>query len=158
MSKHRKVRLTNEQREKLQQIAVSGDEKYCRATKAHILLLTDRNQEQRMLDSEIIEKLGTSICTIVRTRRRFCEIGLDAVVGKKPPKRRPPKYDRDVLHRVILTILKKEPTMNNNRWTIKLLTDHLNNMDNPIPISQTMVYRTLQKMNIRLSSLNPVNR
>lgn len=146
MSKHHKVVLTEEQRHKLYNV-VSNNNVCNRSIKAHILLLTARNQEQRMRDADIIEKLGTSICTIVRTRRLFCEKGLDAVIYKKRAKSRKPKYDSEVLNKTIRAIIANPPAQD-KRWTIKLLTEQLKSID--INISQTLVHRTLQRMNAKL--------
>lgn len=147
MGKHHKIVLKDEQRSILQRYAFSQNNKNQIATKAQILLLTDRSQPSRIRDAEIIKRLGTSICTIVRTRRQFCEKGLDAVISRKSPKQRKPKYDKDVLRHTVLALI-ANPPIDNKRWTIRLITEQLKCIG--IHVSQTSVYNTLHKMNIKL--------
>lgn len=153
MSKHRRVNLTAEQRDNLEKIIYTSKDSGGIITKARILLMADRSQGRLVRDAEIIASLGTSICTIVRTRRQFCEKGLDAILGKRPRLRKSKFNDEDMQH-IINKIISEPPPMPYKRWTIRLLASQISGFENVKSISPSMVYKLLQRLNIRLNENN----
>lgn len=151
MSKHRRILLTSKQRDCLEKIIYMRDYTGSVVTKARILLMTDRSQGSMTRDAEIITLLGTSICTIVRTRRQFCENGLDAILGKKPRAPRKSKFNEEDIEYMMRSIINNPPPPQYKRWTIRLLARHMNGREDFESISPSMVYKLLQKFNIRLN-------
>ena len=78
------VRLSAEERERLEAMTFSGKHPAQLLTKARILLKADVSEAgEGWSDSAISAALDTSIDTIGRTRRRLVEEGLEATLGRK---------------------------------------------------------------------------
>lgn len=150
MRKHRKVLLTNDQRGNLEELVDTNDVPDIVKTKARILLMTDRSKGHKTLDAEIIDSLGISICTIIRTRKKICEKGLDAAINRVVRSHRKPKFDTIKLYEAIISTIQNPPPMNNKRWTIRLVTDQISAIEGIGTISNTRVYQILKKLNINL--------
>ncbi|HEX5324420.1 MAG TPA: helix-turn-helix domain-containing protein [Capsulimonadaceae bacterium] len=146
MYKHRHVLLTTEQRHALERIVRSGNARARTQTKARILLLTDRSQGGRRKDREIIEALGTSICTIVRTRQAFCEEGLDAALQDKPRSGKPPKLTGDVEAKLTM-IACSAPPEGRARWTLRLLAEKMVELEYVDSITPVAIHKHLKKTN-----------
>ena len=151
MSKHNRVFLTSSQRSELERLVHSGSSLARTQTKARILLLTDRSLGMNRKDSEIIDSLGTSICTIVRTRQAFCEEGLEGALYDRPRSGAPPKVTGDI--KAKLTMLAcSSPPHGHTRWTVRLLADRLVELNYVDQISAVTVHNRLKKMNLSLGS------
>ena len=88
-AKKYKVELTQEERDKLEQIINKGKEAAYKRRHAQILLKADQSSEgPAWKDAKIVEAFGSSLKTIERVRRRFVEDGFDRAVGRKEPTKR----------------------------------------------------------------------
>jgi transposase len=151
MSKRNHVVLTSAERSELEQLVRSGA---CLArvqTKARILLLTDRSLGPNHKDAEIIASLGTSICTIVRTRQAFCEAGLDGALHDRPRSGAPPKMTGDIEAKLTMLACSTPPD-GHARWTVRLLADKLVELEYIDQISAVAVHKRLKKMHLSLGS------
>lgn len=146
MSKHRQVHLSPDQRHELERIIRAGSARARTQTKARVLLLTDRSQGQRRKDQEIIDALGTSICTIVRTRQAFCEQGLEAALYDNPRSGKPPKLTGDVEAKLTM-IACSAPPDGRPRWTVRLLAEKMVELEYLDTISAVAIHKHLKKMN-----------
>lgn len=146
MSKQRHVLLTPEQRRDLEKLVRSGNARARTQTKARILLLTDRSQGGRRKDREIIEALGTSTCTIVRTRQAFCEQGLDAALHDKLRSGKPPKLTGDAEAKLTM-IACSAPPDGRSRWTLRLLAEKMVELEYIDSISAVAIHKHLKKTN-----------
>jgi transposase len=96
-------------------------------------------------DEQIAEALETSVPTVERTRKRFCDGGLDTALYHRPPaKTKPRKLDgHGEAHLIALAC--SEPPTGRDRWTMQLLADKFVALyDGPV-ISDELVRRTLKK-------------
>jgi len=151
MSKQNRVYLTSDQRSELDRLVHSGTSLARVQAKARILLLTDRSLGPNRKDAEIIKSLGTSICTILRTRQAFCEQGMEAALYDKPRVGAPPKVTGDIEAK--LTVLAcSTPPDGHSRWTVRLLADRLVELNCIDQISAVTVHNRLKKMNLSLGS------
>jgi transposase len=146
MSTHVKVELTVEQRAHLEQVIRSGRDLARTQTKARILLLTDRNQDQPRSDVEIAAALHVSKPTIIRTRRRCVLEGVDAALYDKPRPGATPKITGDVeAHLTVLAC--STPPDGKGRWTLQMLADKLVELQLVESISDVAVMHRLKKTN-----------
>jgi hypothetical protein len=90
------VRLSAEERERLEAMTSAGKHPAQLLTKARLLLKADVSEAgEGWSDSAISEALDTSINTIGRTRRRLVEEGFEATLSRKynPNSARPRIFD-----------------------------------------------------------------
>ncbi len=79
------VRLSDDQRDRLDALTRTGTRHVRTVQHARTLLLTDAADDgPAWTDDKVADALGCGIATVARTRRRFCEDGLDeASVSEK---------------------------------------------------------------------------
>ena len=90
------VRLTAEQRGRLESEVRNGSSKAKRITHARILLIADEGHPLgRYTDAQIAGHVGVHVNTAARVRTTFVREGEGAAVGRKPPPAppTPPKLD-----------------------------------------------------------------
>jgi len=149
MSKHQDINLSRDERSQLDSLIRSGRSLARVITKARILLLTDVSQGQGHQNNEIVSALGTSICTVLRTRKTYLESGLDAALYDKPRPGQKPKITGEV--EATLTMLAcSDPPDGASRWTLQLLADRLVQIELVDGISAVAVFKRLKKMNLSL--------
>ena len=91
-----KIKLSDEEREKLQKYTHKGKSFARSVTRARVLLLADAGRS----DLEIVDALGVSKSTVARLRKKYCQEGLDSVLYEKPRSGAPPKISRESKSRV----------------------------------------------------------
>ncbi|MGF1570792.1 MAG: helix-turn-helix domain-containing protein [Nodosilinea sp.] len=97
MVKKHIVRLSEAERQSLEQIVMTGKRSASTINHARILLKADSQHPQgSWRDQEIKDALDISIRTIERVRQRFVEEGLDAALKPRPGQGRKPKLEGDV--------------------------------------------------------------
>ena len=79
------VRLSGEERARLEALIGKGKSPARRLTKARILLKADVSDAgEGWSDSQIVRALGAGLCLVQRTRRQLVEQGLEAALSRKP--------------------------------------------------------------------------
>ena len=144
MSKHRKVTLTTEVRERLEQIIHSGEEPARTQTRARIVLLTDHSQGNHWNDEAIAAALLCSQKTVVNVRQRYVEEGLEAALYDKPRPGQAPKLTGEVEAQLTLLAC-SDPPEGYARWTMRLLADKLVELELVEEISHVAVWERLKK-------------
>jgi putative transposase len=139
------VKLTEEERYELKQFLRKGKSSARSQTRARILSLSDEGLE----DDEIVETLKVSKSTVWRIRKRYCEAGLDYALHEKPRSGAPLRMDGRVEAKLTLLAC-SDPPEGRSRWTIRLLTDRLVEMEVVETISHMSVQRLLKKMKLNL--------
>ena len=146
MAKRYHVRLSDDDRRLLQKLVRSGTAPARALTHARILLKADEAKDgPGWQDEQIAEALETSLPTVERTRKRFCNGGLDDALYHRPPARtKPCKLDGHAeAHLIALSC--SEPPTGREHWTMQLLADTFVELyDGPV-ISDELVRRTLKK-------------
>ena len=101
-----------------------------------------------MSDEQIVQAVGTSISTVLRTRKRFVEEGLDAL-NERPRSGQPRKFDgKQEAH--MIAVVCSEPPDGHTRWTLRLLAGKVVELGLAESVSLETVRKTLKKTNLSL--------
>jgi transposase len=149
MSKHAHVHLSDEQRNQLESMIRSGSANARVQSRARILLLCDRSQGRQRTDDDIAEAALTSKATIVKTRRRFVDEGLEAALYDKPRPGRAPKITGDIEAQLTVLACSDAPD-GRARWTLRLLADQMVSLGHLESISHVALYKRLKKTSLNL--------
>ena len=141
------VRLSGEERERLEALIWKGKSPARRLLKARILLKADVSPAgEGWSDSRIIEALDTSVSMVYRVRKQLVEEGLEAVLSRK--KRAtpavPPIFDGEKEAKLIALACSKPPK-GRVRWTLRLLENKVVELGIVDRASDSTIGRTLKK-------------
>lgn len=134
------VSLAAEERERLLTLVRHGKSPARKVMRAQLLLLADEGRS----DNDIQAALHTSLSTILRTRRRFVEEGLEAALSEKPRSGAPCKLDGKQ-EAYLIALACSNPPVGRDRWTLRLLADKLVELDVVEEISDETVRLRLKK-------------
>jgi len=151
MKKKYIVTLTEEERQRLQEMLSRGKAAAQKLTHARILLKADAAVGgPGWNDEAIAEALEVGRATVERVRKEFVEEGLEAALACRKPRRQyRRKLDGDgEAHLVALAC--QNPPEGRSRWTLKLLADRMVQLEYVDQISYQTVRRTLKKTNSSL--------
>lgn len=148
-AKIHRIKLTEDERRELEVIRDQKRGKASQAMRAAALLMADEGPSGPALkDAEIRRATGISPRTIERLRQRCCEAGplgaLQRKVREKPP--REIRITGDVEARITQLACSKPPA-GHARWTLRLLADHLVELEVIESISHQSVRTVLKKAN-----------
>ncbi len=121
------VLLTDEQRERLEEITRNGHAPAKKIQHARVLLLSDGHRAAgRLTRTALAQVLGIHVNTVDRIRKRFVVEGEQPAVDRKPRTTPPipPKIDGRVEAQLIAICCGPAPE-GRARWTLKLLTAEL---------------------------------
>jgi hypothetical protein len=149
MSKHRKVILTDEQRQELESIIHAGKTSAHTQTRARILLLSDSKNGKPKSEKQISDALLCAKQTVQNIRHKFIENDLKTALYDQPRPGQKPKFTGDVEAKLI-AIVCSDPPEGHKRWTLQLLADKLVELKILDSISDVAVMKCLKKMNLSL--------
>ena len=145
MSKKYRVFLNGKKRSSLKKLVSTGTEKARKLTRARILLLADESPSGPCKkDKEIMEALGVCARTVALTRQRFTEGDIKGALNEKPRSGRPREFTGREEAKLTL-IACSDPPEGRNRWSVRLLTDKLVELDVVDSISRESVRKYLKK-------------
>jgi transposase len=151
------VRLTEEERDRLNELIRKGKRSAQLLRKARILLKADVSDAgEGWSDSAIAAALDTSIATIERTRRQLVEEGFEAVLTRKynPKSARPRIFDGAAEAKLIALTLSPAPD-GFARWSLRLLEQKVVELHIVERASDNTIGRTLKKtVSNRISDSN----
>src|SRR6266850_997955 len=141
------VRLSGEERERLEALLRKGKSPAQRLLKARILLKADVSQSgEGWSDSRIIEALETSASMVYRVRKQLVEDGFEAVLSRK--QRAMPAvariFDGEKEAKLIALACSKPPK-GRARWTLRLLENKVVELHIVDRASDSTIGRTLKK-------------
>jgi transposase len=147
-----KVRLTEEQRGRLEDVTRNGNNSAKRIMHARVLLMSDEDHPLgRYTDEQIGRHLGVSERTVGRVRTNFVRRGESAALERKvrqsPPV--PPKLD-GAAEAHLVAVCCSPPPAGRARWTLSLLADALVGRKVVVSICKETVRSALKK-----TSCNP---
>lgn len=140
------VKLTQDERVNLLLLVKTGKAPAAKLTHARIILATDENNTDKTpCDTKVSKELHVSSRTVARTRQRFVEEGLESALSRKPHSNtRPRKIDGDQeAHLIALSC--SAPPSGRARWTLKLLANHLIELEIIDSVSSATISRVLKK-------------
>ena len=142
-----RVKLTQEERTELQQIATRGRHGSQKVLNALILLGCDEGefQESKLSAAKLTEVLPISMKKVDRVKQRFVEHGLQVALDKRKPDRQYiTKVDGD-LEAHLLALSCSKPPQGYARWSLRLLADKMVELTYVDSISHETVRRVLKK-------------
>lgn len=141
------VKLTQEEREYLLSLIKKGKASACKLTHARILLEVDENDGEQKTDVEVAEELHIGSKTVKRIRKRLVEEGLEEALSRKAHKitRSKKISGEEEAHLIALTC--SQPPEGRSRWTLKLLSDRMVEMEVLESVSPSTIGRALKKTN-----------
>src|SRR3981189_2212440 len=141
------VRLSGEERERLEALLRKGKSPAQRLLKARILLKADVCQSgEGWSDSRIIEALETSASMLYRVRKQLVEEGFEAVLSRK--QRATPAVPRifdGEKEAKLIALACSEPPKGRVRWTLRLLEEKVVELNIVDKASDNTIGRTLKK-------------
>ena len=149
MSKHRRISLSDEQREHLDNLIRSGNAPARVQTRARILLHTDRSQGQSRPDKEVAQAVRVHPATVVRTRKTFLDEGMEAALDDKPRPGAAPKITGEIEAKLV-TLACSDAPEGRARWTLRLLAEQMVELGYLDSISNVSVFERLKKTNLNL--------
>lgn len=148
MEKHI-VRLTEEEHEKLSALISKGRGTAATLRKARILLKADESDKgPGWTDVMIHDALDVSVATVFRVRKAFVEEGIDGSLNRKRPQGRQYRKLDGEQEAHLLALACSTPPEGRTRWTLKMLSSKLIELDIVDYISPECVRTTLKKMNL----------
>jgi len=141
------VRLTTEERARLEDIIGKGKRAATMILRARILLKADISDAgDGWSDSRIVNALNTSLATVYRVRQRLVEEGLDAALVRKPRARPsvPLIFDGEKEARLI-TLACSKPPAGHAKWSLRLLEQKVVELGIVARASDNTIGRTLKK-------------
>jgi len=142
--KSHRIKLSEQERRYLQKVVESGKDKARKITRCRILLLAD--EAKGKTDEEISDSLGICLTTVFNIRRRFHRWGLERAINEEPRSGQPPKFKGKTMAK-ITAIACSKPPKGHARWSLRLLADHLIELDIVEDISYQSVRNILKKTN-----------
>ena len=140
------VKLTPEERDELETMLSSGEERVRKLTRARILLKADEG----WTDAAISQALDVGSTTVERIRRRFVEEGLKVALNRRPPTR---EYERLLDGKAeahLIALACSEPPDGYESWSLRLLQDRMIRMEIVENISHETIRQTLKKTSSNL--------
>jgi hypothetical protein len=150
------VKLTADERERLDALTQAGKRPAQLLTKARILLKADVSEAgEGWSDSAISTALDTSINNVGRTRRRLVEEGLEAALSHKynPNSARPRIFDGAAEAKLIALACSPAPA-GFARWSLRLLEEKVVELNIVEKASDNTIGRTLKKTSSNLTAID----
>lgn len=143
------VRLEPEERARLQRLVSVGKAAARKLTHARVLLQSDESVTgSGWTDKQIADGLGVATRSVERIRQRFVEEGLESALERKKHCRPPRERLLDGAKEAqLIAVCCSKPPEGRRRWTLKLLSDRLVELNVVESISYETVRRTLKKTN-----------
>ena len=148
MAKKYRVTLTAEEREELQTLVAKGKASARKLAPARVLLQVDETEAAPgRTDEETAAVLHLSVRTIERVRERFVEQGLAAALLPKPSTRRYERAFDGAQEARLIALACSAPPEGKSRWTLRLLTEQLIELQVLDTVSRECVRQALKKTN-----------
>ncbi len=139
------VRLTDAERDRLEQMISTGRHAAAPLTRARILLNADWSERgPGWSDEQIVDALDTSGSTVHRVRQQGVEDGLDAALYRKPPTGRQYRKLDGTQEAQLIALACGEAPEGHARWTLKLLAQQMVEVEGVPSISAECIRTTLQ--------------
>ena len=133
------MELTDEEREKLEELTRKGECKARKLKRAMALLSADEGDTDRVISG----KVRIHEVTVEGIRKRFVEAGLESALNERPRPGKARKLDGHQQAQLI-ALHCTQPPEGRKRWTLQLLADKLVEMNIVDGISDETVRRALK--------------
>ena len=144
-----KIILTEEERADLQRITTVGRSAARKIIHAQILLCSDESTGVKPYsNNEIADLLSITERHVINVRKRFVEEGLESAINRKCHSRTKPRIIDGEAEAHLIAIACDTPPKGRSRWTLKLLSNKLVELEVVDSVSASTVGRTLKKTNL----------
>jgi transposase len=140
MAKRYRVTLSDEERDRLDDLTRKGKASVRMVRRAQTLLLA----ADERIDEEIASALRIGVATVERTRRRFVEEGLEASLRERPRPGARPKLGPKAQAMVVALACTKPPE-GRERWTMQLLAERVVELQIVPDITDEAIRRLLKR-------------
>jgi transposase len=137
------VKLTDEERKKLEKMVSAGKWSAKKILRTRVLLKADEG----WLDEKIAEALDVNVRTIERIRKQLVEEGFDSVFKGRTSTRQYLRKLDGKQEAQLTTIACSAPPEGRSRWTLHMLADQMVELEYVDAISYQTVNRVLKKTN-----------
>ena len=145
MEKHI-IKLAQDERVNLLQLIKTGKASSAKLTHARIILATDENNNDKPIhDTKVGKALHVSSKTVARIRQRFVEEGLESALSRKAHSNTKPRKINGEQEAHLIALSCSTPPEGRARWTLKLLSSRLIELEIIDSVSSTTVGRVLKK-------------
>lgn len=145
MAKRYVVRLTGEERERLERMVSAGKAAARKLAHARVLLKADADGPA-WTDVGIAEALEMGVRTVESIRKRFVEEGLEAALNRRKQSR--PSVARKLdgaAEARLVAVACSAPPEGRKRWTLRLLADRLVELEIVEAVSHETVRQAMKK-------------
>jgi hypothetical protein len=138
------VKLSDEQRSRLENMISSGYKSARVLSRARVLLLCDQSLGIIRDDNDVAKAVMVCTGTVRRLRKEFALSGLESTIYDKPRPGAMPKITGD-LEAKITVLACSNPPDGQERWTLRLLADKVVELEYVDSISHTAIADRLKK-------------
>ena len=150
-AKKYRVSLTSKEEQQLKTLVGTGESKAYKITRARILLLANEQREDGGLpDSQIATVLGVGNRSVERVREKCVMEGIEAALSRKKRIRNHENIFDGVAEARVTQLACSEPPEGYARWSIRLLTEKIIELEIVPTVGRETVRTTLKKMNLSL--------
>ena len=135
-----KVHLLTEEKQELLDIVKKGSSSARIIRRAHTLLMASEGKTDKIIS----ETLHISIPTVERTRKQFCNLGLEKTLKERQRSGKPPKLTLKEQAYLIATTCSDAPS-GRERWTLRLLAEKIVSLEIVDSLGKSTVDRILKK-------------
>jgi transposase len=140
------VRLTEEERTELQGLLRRGKVAAAKRSRALVLLKADAGLEgSGFTDEQVAQSLEVSTRSVNRVRKAYVEEGLSAAIERQPRREQPRRKLDGAAEAHLVAVACSPPPAGQTRWTLRLLSDKLVELQIVESISRECVRQTLKK-------------
>lgn len=152
MNKKYVVELNDEERERIKQLLHTKETSRGIRNRCLILMLVDESQGAIPKQMEIAQRVGVSDVTIHHTVKSYCTRGLEATLSyRKRPEPGSPAIITGELEARIIALACSEPPEGYARWTIRLLTRRVIELNIMESVGRETIRTMLKKRNLSLT-------
>ena len=141
------VRLTDAERQALEQLIRSPRVAKDKALRARVLLKVDADGPS-WTDTQVADAFQVSTSTVHRLRQRLVEEGWETALVRKASIRTKPRTLDGAQEACLVALACSQPPQGRVRWTLQLLADKLVELHVVHTISDETVRQTLKKTNL----------
>jgi transposase len=158
MKKRYVVRLSAEERDRLEGLVNRGREAAYRRRHAQVLLLVDEGEHGAgMIDREVAERVACTRRTVEQIRERCVREGLQAALERRARSRERSRVLDGQGEARLVSLACSEPPPGRSRWTLRMLGDRLVELEAVESISTETVRQVLKKHSQTLAEAHVVH-
>lgn len=152
MNKKYEIHLEEEERKQIEQLLHNDSTSKGIRNRCLVLLLADESQGSIPRHAEIASRVGVSPATVHHTIRGYCTVGIEDTLRyrKRAEPARPSQVTGEIEARII-ALACSEPPQGYARWTVRLLTRRVIELNILESVGRETIRTTLKKRGLSLT-------